>query len=235
LGISASKFVDLSNTGGGIKSFLQEGVSADRSPSFSQLRPSTSTNSSSPTTKKKPINKLLEFMSKPASKTENSSNAVANPPPSTSQVPNVSPSKDESRKAKSFFENYLLQKKLRDDEVASASGDDTCDAIELISESDSTVGESSDSQKIDSVLCDKCQKHISAFEMPEHLDFHFAMELQTEVNSTPSAAPNQNGNENGRSKPIKRKSDELKKRGRPPKSTKPANASLTIDQFLRKQ
>ena len=36
----------------------------------------------------------------------------------------------------------------------------------------------SDESSTDTETCKKCGKQVSPFDMPEHLDFHFAKELQ---------------------------------------------------------
>jgi len=45
---------------------------------------------------------------------------------------------------------------------------------------DKYLTESQSTDKTDLELCHKCHKMISSFELPEHLDYHFAKELREE-------------------------------------------------------
>jgi len=63
----------------------------------------------------------------------------------------------------------------------------------------------------DEVLCEKCDRRVSAWEMPEHLDYHFALELQKQEPGATTASRSfvlpKNGGSSSRS--VKRKSGEI--------------------------
>ncbi|XP_013420442.1 DNA polymerase eta [Lingula anatina] len=68
--------------------------------------------------------------------------------------------------------------------------------------------------ELDMQTCEKCGRKISAWELPEHLDYHFALELQKQCNGA-SASTNATGFP---SSAAKRKSDNQPGRHNPKKS-----------------
>ncbi|KAG7159912.1 DNA polymerase eta-like [Homarus americanus] len=82
-------------------------------------------------------------------------------------------------------------------------------------ENKSNITDSSDN--IDTVECDECGCQISAFELPEHLDYHVALKLQTDIQRDMNIVPKQ-----GTAKAIvmENKKSKGKKRGRTSKAEK---------------
>ncbi|ELT99496.1 hypothetical protein CAPTEDRAFT_172544 [Capitella teleta] len=202
MGISASKFSDLSNTGRDIKSFLQDpsafpSVSQNSSPA----PPAECKNSAA--AKVAPKNQLMEFMSKRRRKGEEAS--LSNGDQSTSR---------------SFFQSYM-QKRTDATPPAEQHGDPEETSLDTTDVSDM-------------VTCEKCQQSVSAWEMPEHLDYHFAADLQDEENALRSG----NGRPKGALAPpvsLKRKVGETgKSKGRPSKLAKSQNGSHKLHHFFSK-
>ena len=94
----------------------------------------------------------------------------------------------------------------------------------------------------DYILCDKCNKQILVWDLPEHNDFHFALELQGEQGSTvpqlPLGGTIGSMTPNAGQKSLKRKSmGDSRGRGRPSKRTSLENGSKPsqkLDRFFRK-
>ena len=47
-----------------------------------------------------------------------------------------------------------------------------------VTESPNVIPESDSDESVDTEMCEKCGKEVSPFEMPEHLDFHYAQEME---------------------------------------------------------
>ncbi|XP_076463928.1 DNA polymerase eta-like [Babylonia areolata] len=83
-------------------------------------------------------------------------------------------------------------------------------------------------QDEDLMVCDKCGQTLPVWEMPEHSDFHFAMELQQSDGPPPSASPLSLSDKVGTGSCSKRKSSERSggRRGRPRKVSALQSSSL---------
>lgn len=83
------------------------------------------------------------------------------------------------------------RKEFEEDTASRLHGEDKTEVQASIEESleDTDVDMKKDS---DYVTCDRCQKSISAWDVPEHLDFHVAMDLQRRENGG-GTAPSTSG------------------------------------------
>ena len=113
-----------------------------------------------------------------------------------------------------------------------------------------TMGKSSDSasnsisfSEEDLVTCDKCQSRVSAWVLPEHLDYHVALELQREDRSEHAAATQSTARTmtasgtpskttNGRN--VKRKPVDSKSQSRSKKSSSTTASTKTLDSYFQK-
>ena len=80
----------------------------------------------------------------------------------------------------------------------------------------------------DYVKCEKCGKMVVVWEMPEHADYHFALELQKQVSQTPVAASSQT---NSTPKSLPQKST----RGRKKKILTSGSKSPSVLNFFSKK
>ena len=85
----------------------------------------------------------------------------------------------------------------------------------------------------DEVLCKKCNKIISVWEYPEHLDYHFALELQNQTEIPSVDISRKQGSTSG----VPQEKMAGKRRGRPPgpssKKSKIDSGSATIHSFFK--
>ena len=103
------------------------------------------------------------------------------------------PATEKASTSLEFQESEAIPEKAL--EAASTSGN----LISKLFASKTLEEESSNiSKEIETVKCEKCLKEVSPFEMPEHLDFHLAQELQQEIRRSDMENRQQNI-------PIKRK------------------------------
>ena len=82
--------------------------------------------------------------------------------------------------------------------------------IASVKKSPNIIPESDSDESKDTEDCEKCGKEVSPFEMPEHMDFHYAQELQEISNLTferERSTPIQ-GAKNKRPTPLKDSSSE---------------------------
>ncbi|KAG2457932.1 DNA polymerase eta-like [Polypterus senegalus] len=85
----------------------------------------------------------------------------------------------------------------------------------------------------DLVECEKCGKDILVWEMPEHADYHFAVELQSSF-SPPSARPHSEQPQ-ATNVPSRGKSKNKGSPGPSPKRSKPHIGNQTLDFFFKKK
>ena len=85
----------------------------------------------------------------------------------------------------------------------------------------------------DEVLCEKCKQIISVWEYPEHLDYHFALELQNQTEIPSVDISKKQGPTSG----VPQEKMSGKRRGRPPgpssKKAKIDSGSATIHSFFK--
>ena len=118
------------------------------------------------------------------------------------------------------------------------SSDELHDNIYNVLESSGTVPDPV-ADTSDYINCEKCGERVLAWDLPEHLDFHFAMDLQNSCQASRSlplggsVAPSSLGGARGS---VKRKS-EASSRGRPPKRASlkgfPSNTQK-LQQYFKK-
>lgn len=175
--LSASKFSDIpSSSSGGIASFLCSDASSTQS--------STQTPKTQPTPKSPgAIRSLFEKAAEKNKRRleEASKDEDASPTP----VENTS-SRCSSQKAtgiSSFFQRKSLEKNLQvtnslSDGNGSMTEDESCCAPAEASEPSSSE---------DLHVCERCGKKVLVWEMPEHTDYHFALDLQKSFSSSVSS------------------------------------------------
>ena len=107
--------------------------------------------------------------------------------------------------------------------------DHDSDIVKLKTENDiAKVDEfiSNATDESDYIACEKCGNPISVWEMPEHMDFHFAMDLQKDLNTV------NNGTISTPSQSIKRKSVSSNVKGK--KKLKTGQSQGKLDSFFMK-
>lgn len=90
-------------------------------------------------------------------------------------------------------------------------------------------------ENVDYVLCEKCNKRILVWDLPEHQDFHFALELQNESKKLLPLGGSASGNASN--KTVKRKSSDGHGPSRPSKklSLGISKPSQKLDRFFTKK
>ena len=93
----------------------------------------------------------------------------------------------------------------------------TCDSNEYLNKDVIDVDSGPSFAPEDYLPCEKCRKPIAVWDMPEHMDFHFALDLQKDINTVPSQAMTNNtgkrksvGADNRTSKKLKTSSSQGK-------------------------
>ncbi|KAI8486930.1 hypothetical protein Bbelb_354380 [Branchiostoma belcheri] len=96
------------------------------------------------------------------------------------------------------------------------------------------VTEDTSCQQVDAedvMKCEKCGEDVLAWELPEHLDFHFAMELQQQQTSNSISAVSHGSGSNASRATAGTAKNTGKRRGRPPKRQKIDHP--TLDTFFK--
>lgn len=178
--LSASKFSDVpSSSSGGIASFLCSDASSTQS-----LPPSTQTPKTQPTPKSPgAIRSLFEKAAEKNKRRleEASKDEDASPTPvenTTSQC-----SSQKATGISSFFQRKSLEKNLQltnslSDRNGSMTEEESVCAPAEVSEPSSSE---------DLHVCQRCGQKVLVWEMPEHTDYHFALDLQKSFSSSVSS------------------------------------------------
>ncbi|CAL1577475.1 unnamed protein product [Knipowitschia caucasica] len=90
------------------------------------------------------------------------------------------------------------------------------------------ISNSANIDKEDLCRCEKCGKEVVVWEMPEHIDFHFAMELQSSFSASPSFVPPL------RAGPAAGKTKSRGQTGPQAKRPRSGGNTGTLDSFLKK-
>ena len=95
----------------------------------------------------------------------------------------------EESSSKGNISRYLVKQPSKAAVFSSTACDNSSDGL---NSKPVTVGEetSKTSENVEKVKCDQCEKLVSPFEMPEHLDFHFAASLEASERERPMLASN---------------------------------------------
>ncbi|XP_069036178.1 DNA polymerase eta [Lepisosteus oculatus] len=87
---------------------------------------------------------------------------------------------------------------------------------------------------VDLMRCEKCREQVLAWEMPEHMDYHFALDLQEALSSSPQISPrpqhplgNPGPSCRGKSRPRSQPAPR-------PKRPKSQGSSHTLDSFFKR-
>lgn len=108
-----------------------------------------------------------------------------------------------------------------------------CQSIQCQDETDCEESEIHDEGERDMVECQECGKSISPFDLPEHLDFHVALKLQSDLRHEESRSGLEGpGNPRPGSRTVSTKSNRGKKRGRPSKGDMENHKLQKIDTFF---
>lgn len=205
LHLSASKFSDVpSSSSGGIASFLCSDASSSQSlPASAQTQPSPGA-----------VRSLFE---KAAEKRRVEEACQDEDASRSTPVKNAS-GQCGSRKAtgiSSFFQRKSLEKNVR---LADSDGNGP------VAEDESGRAPSESSSSEDLQVCERCGQKVPVWEMPEHTDYHFALDLQKSFSSSasvPAAAPQTSRG----------------KRAKTPSGPQPKRARVqgnTLDSFFKK-
>lgn len=124
------------------------------------------------------------------------------------------------------------RKEFDEDTGSTLHGQDKTEVQATIEESleDTDVEMKEDS---DHVTCDRCQKSISAWDLPEHLDFHVAMDLQRKENGS-GTAPSTSGSTVSHNSSVKTVAGKRKGKQQGPaaKKVKSDSNSKTLHSFF---
>ena len=83
--------------------------------------------------------------------------------------------------------------------------------------------------------CEKCNQLVSAWDLPEHLDFHFAMDLQKAQDLSDRPPPKPVVADSGNTNKRKSSGDSSSKSGRPSKKSKLSKTNeRSLDNFFKK-
>nr|XP_057914436.1 DNA polymerase eta-like [Doryrhamphus excisus] len=176
LHLSASKFSDApSAAGGGITGFLSSEVSSTQKPSCS-VQTSTQSTQSTQSTHKQPSTIQSFFLKKTRREKEGEGETPSTAPSSSARTASSHPRSDIA----SFFHKKHTERCLQ--------GSNT-DAQPEVPQQSSCDVPAEDSSK-DLLKCQLCGQEVPVWDMPEHDDYHFALDLHNSF-SSPSSSPAQ--------------------------------------------
>ncbi|KAJ8044503.1 DNA polymerase eta [Holothuria leucospilota] len=146
-----------------------------------------------------------------------------------------------SRKLSPDFKGSELAKDEDSDSSRKEFDEDTASRLygEAKTEVQASIEESLEDTDVDTkkdsdyVTCDRCQKSISAWDLPEHLDFHVAMDLQRRENGS-GTAPSTSGSTVSHNSSVKTVAGKRKGKQQGPaaKKVKSDSNSKTLHSFF---